>query len=111
MNDNELVVPWWLKIAVGVGGMALMAKFFSMAELFNYFVMIVALPLAFLSFGYAAADGLYDAVAGAIPRALDDLRDRAKYYEGMKASAHAAAAAEARANAAAAAEAAARASS
>lgn len=83
-EKDVLHVPFWLKITIGVVGMAAMMKLFYMAELFNYFLMIVCAPIAFISFFYVAADGVYDAIVGFIPRTIGDLQGRVEEYEKQK---------------------------
>jgi hypothetical protein len=83
-DEDVLHVPFWLKITIGVVGMAAMMKLFYMAELFNYFLMIVCAPIAFISFFYVAADGVYDAIVGFVPRVTEDLRARVDAYEASK---------------------------
>jgi len=63
MDDKPNWFPWWLKIIVGITGLGLLYKFYSLVEAMSIFFTICAVPFGVLFSLNLITQGTYELVA------------------------------------------------
>ena len=85
MDDKPNWFPWWLKIIVGITGIGLLYKFYSLVEAMSVFFAICAVPFGVLFSLNLITQGTYELIAN--PPWFRDLTSRLRgFRDNLKAS-------------------------
>ena len=78
MDDQPKWLPWWLKIIIGVAGIGILYKFYSLVEAMGIFFTICAVPFGVLFSLNLITQGTYELIAS--PPWWQDLKTRINDY-------------------------------
>lgn len=77
----KLQIPWYIKVlaGVGIGGVILYKT--PLLDLLQMFLLVVIIPVLFLSSIGLVGDGLVEALTGGVPKLQTWAQDRIRYYK------------------------------